>query len=100
MIMLSQIQAQLGQYDEAVENIEAAFAILDSDIMLETDEETAASWREQAQPLPALRAQVLAAAGRYEEAIADYRTLLGDDPTNTQAKRDLATMLIQTGAEA
>ena len=68
--------------------------------MLETDEETAASWREQAQPLPALRAQVLAAAGRFEEAIADYRTLLVDDPTNTQAKRDLATMLIQTGAEA
>ena len=100
MIMLSQIQAQLGQYDESVENIDAAFAILDSDIMLETDEETAASWREQAQPLPALRAQVLAAAGRYEEAIADYRTLLVDDPTNTQAKRDLATMLIQTGAEA
>ena len=63
MIMLSQIQAQLGQYDESVENIDAAFAILDSDIMLETDEETAASWREQAQPLPALRAQVLAAAG-------------------------------------
>ena len=100
MIMLSQIQAQLGQYDESVENIDAAFAILDSDIMLETDEETAASWREQAQPLPALRAQVLAAAGRYEEAIADYRTLLVDDPTNTQAKRDLATMLIQTGSEA
>ena len=45
--MLSQIQAQLGQYDESVENIDAAFAILDSDIMLETDEETAASWREQ-----------------------------------------------------
>ena len=99
MIMLSQIQAQLGQYDETIENIDAALAILDSDIILETDEETAASWREQAAPLPALRAQVLAAAGRYEEAIADYRALLIDDPTSIQAMRDLATMLIQTGEE-
>ena len=99
MIMLSQIQAQLNQYDEAVENIDAALAILDSDIVLETDEETVAGWRELAAPLPSLRAQVLAAGGRFEEAIADYRTLLVDDPTNTQAMRDLATMLIQTGEE-
>ena len=48
MVMLSQIQAQLNQYDEAVENIDAALAILDSDIVLETDEETVAGWREQA----------------------------------------------------
>ena len=44
MIMLSQIQAQLGQYDESVENIDEALAILDSDIVLETDEETVTSW--------------------------------------------------------
>lgn len=97
MIMLSQIQAQLGQYDESVENIDEALAILDSDIVLETDEETVTSWREQAEPLPVLRAQALAAGGRFEEAIADYRALLLLDPSNTQSMRDLATMLIETG---
>lgn len=96
MIMLGQLQAALGQFDEAVATIDAALAIID-DPALERDEETLAEWKERAAPLPTVRAQSLYNAGRLEEAMADYSTLLVADPNNIQIKLLLGQMFIESG---
>ncbi|HET9949220.1 MAG TPA: tetratricopeptide repeat protein, partial [Longimicrobiales bacterium] len=69
LITLAQIYAQERQHDRAIAAIDSAMAFLESDAMEGVDQETAAGWREQGQDLPLLRAQVLADAGRFEEAV-------------------------------
>jgi tetratricopeptide (TPR) repeat protein len=98
-ITLGQIYATLRQHDRALENIDAALAFVDSDVMAEVDSATAQGWREQAGEVPLLRAQVLADAGRFEEAVASYREMGAADPTDVALKRDLATILMQMGNE-
>jgi tetratricopeptide (TPR) repeat protein len=47
-----------------------------------------------------LRAQVLADAGRFEEAADAYRGLAAEDPANLDLVRGLGTILMQMGDEA
>ncbi|MDA0330140.1 MAG: tetratricopeptide repeat protein [Gemmatimonadetes bacterium] len=97
MITLGQIYAQLRQHDAAIENLDAALAFMDSDVASLADEETMAGWQEQVADLPLLRAQVLADAGRFEEAVVTYRELSAADPGNVELKRGLAAILGQMG---
>lgn len=49
--------------------------------------------------LPELKAQVLAAAGRLEDAAEAYRGLMESDPSNIAHTLDLATILMNLGNE-
>jgi len=98
-ITLGQIYAQLRLHDQALENIDAALAFVESEMMTEVDSLTAQGWREQASEVPLLRAQVLADAGRFEEAVVAYREMSAADPTNVELKNDMATILMQMGNE-
>jgi tetratricopeptide (TPR) repeat protein len=100
LVTLGQIYAQLGEHDKALENIDGALAFLDSEIMALADSATTAGWLDQTAGLPMLRAQVLAAAGRFEEAIGTYREMSAAEPGNVELKRGLAGILMEMGEEA
>jgi tetratricopeptide (TPR) repeat protein len=101
MVTLGQIYAQLREHDAAVENIDAALAFVnDSSTMASVDSATAAGWMESTEGLPLLRAQVLADAGRFEEAVGTYRQLSAENPQDMDLKRGLAAILTQMGNDA
>ena len=99
-ITAAQIYAQLRQHDRALENLDAAEAIIEGASEEDLDAETLASWREQAAELPLLRAQVLSDAGRFEEASAVFREILAENPGDIQMAMNLAATQMQTGDEA
>lgn len=95
MITLGQIYAQLRQHDESVENIDAALAFRDTEMYSVVDSTTRAGWDEQLEGLPLLKAQVLADAGRFEEAVVLYEDLSAAEPANVELKRGLAAILME-----
>ncbi|MGB1657654.1 MAG: tetratricopeptide repeat protein [Longimicrobiales bacterium] len=99
-VILGQVYAQLREHDAAIENLDAALAFADSETMMQADSATAASWREQLEPLPLLRAQVLADAGRFEQAVGTYRQMSAANPDDVELKRGLAAILMEMGNEA
>ena len=100
LITLAQIHGQERNHDLAIQRIDEAIAFFQSDRMEDADLETAAAWQEQADGLPLMRAQVLADAGRYEEAAVSYRQMVEADPSNIALTQDLAAILMQMGNEA
>lgn len=101
MVTLGQIYAQLRRHDEAIEYMDKAIEFVESSEKLaEVDSTTASEWQQSVAELPELRAQVLADAGRFEEAAEAYRALSATDPTNLDYTRGLATVLMQMGNEA
>jgi tetratricopeptide (TPR) repeat protein len=98
-VILGQIYAQLRDHDAAIENLNTAIGFAGSETMLQADSATASSWKEQLEPLPLLRAQVFADAGRFEQAIGTYRQLSAADPTDVELKRGLAAILMEMGKE-
>ncbi len=98
-ITLGQIYAQLRDHDRAIENMDAAMAFMETDAVAQMDSATIASWEEQTAELPLLRAQVLADAGRFDEAVGTYRQMSAADPTNMDLKRGLAQILTEMGNE-
>ena len=99
-VILGQIYAQLRDHDAAIANLNKAIAFAGSETMLQADSATANSWKEQLQPLPLLRAQVFADAGRFEQAIGTYRQLSAADPADVELKRGLAAILMEIGEDA
>lgn len=95
MLTLGQIYAQIGEYDKAIENLEAAQAIIESDRIGEMDEETQAAWREQGADIPVVIAQSLVNAERYDEAVGALRGLLADDPGNPGYLRTLGSTFVR-----
>ncbi|MGE0161027.1 MAG: tetratricopeptide repeat protein [Gemmatimonadales bacterium] len=99
MITLAQIYAQERQHDQAIEKIDQAREFLESPRMEEVDSATAAQWREDGSNLLLMRGQVLADAGRFEEAVATYRELAAEDPSNISVQQDIAAILMTMGRE-
>jgi len=99
MLTLAQIHAQLRNHDAALENIDAAIGIIESERIAEMDSTTAASWLEQVETLPTLRAQIFVDAGRFEEAADAYRRLVTANPDDLLSARNLAGILMQMGNE-
>ncbi len=98
MVTLGQIYAALGRHDDALTNLDNAIAIItDEDRLAEMDSATVAEWQEQAETIPLSRAQVLADAGRFEEAVVIFRALRLEEPDNTMIGRNLANILVQMG---
>lgn len=99
MVTLGQIHAQLRNHDAAIEHIDDALEFQESEMMTVADSATQAGWRELMQGLPLLKGQVLADAGRFEEAEAVYAELSAQDPTNVELKRGHAAILMELGRE-
>jgi tetratricopeptide (TPR) repeat protein len=100
MITLGQLYSQLREHDKAIASLDAAMAFMESDAIAEADSATIEGWREQSADLPMLRAQVLSDAGRFEESVAAYRELSAANPTDTEIKRGLGSILMQMGNKA
>lgn len=96
-ITLAQIYASTREHDLAIQKIDEVEAFLSSEAMADIDEETAANWRSQAEGFPLMRAQILADAGRFEEAAASYRELIATSPSDVELRQDLAAILMQVG---
>jgi len=99
MVTLAQLYAQLREHDKALANMDAALAIINSDKIAEMDSATVVAWQAQAATLPLLRAQVLADAGRFEEAAVAFRGIADENPDDLLALRNLAGILVQMGDE-
>jgi tetratricopeptide (TPR) repeat protein len=100
MVTLAQLYAQTRDHDKALANMDAALVIINSDKITEMDSATVVAWQTQAADLPLLRAQVLADAGRFEEAAVAFRAIAAEHPDDLLALRNLAGILIQMGNEA
>lgn len=98
-ITLAQIYAQERQHDQAIEKIDQVREFLSSERMAEVDSATAAGWRQDAGDLLLMRGQVLADAGRFEEAVATYREVSAEDPNNIAVQQDIAAILMTMGRE-
>ena len=98
-VILGQVYAQLRDHDAAIESLNAALAFAGSETMAQADSVMASAWQEQLDPLPLLRAQVFADAGRFEQAIGTYRQLSSADPSDVDLKRGLAAILMEMGNE-
>ncbi|NNF12805.1 MAG: tetratricopeptide repeat protein [Gemmatimonadetes bacterium] len=95
MLTLGQIYAQLRRHDESIENIDAALDFRESEMYSVVDSTTRAGWDEQLADLPLLKAQVLADAGRWEEAVVLYEDLSAQNPSDVELKRGLAAILME-----
>lgn len=96
MILLGQIYSSLGEYQEAADLFRQAHTIIQSDRIEEMDSTTAASWREQGETLPVAIADLLIAAGDYDEAVEQLRLLRQQDPDDTDIIRSLAMVYVET----
>lgn len=94
-ITLAQIYASQRDHDQALAKIDAVTSFLSSDAMADIDDEMAASWRSQVEGFPLLRAQILADAGRSDEAVDAYRALVANNPDDVALQQDLAAILMQ-----
>jgi tetratricopeptide (TPR) repeat protein len=95
MLMLGQIYANLGRYDEAVANLRTALEMVNGPRFDEMDPSIQAVWTEQRETLPLLIAQTLMNAQRYPEAAAELRALLVDSPGDLILTRNLASLYVE-----
>jgi tetratricopeptide (TPR) repeat protein len=94
-ITLAQIYASRREHDLALAKIDDVMRFLSSDAMAEIDEEMAANWRSQVEGFPLLRAQILADAGRFDDAVVVYRELVAQNPDDVALQQDLGAILMQ-----
>jgi len=95
MITLGQVYAQKREHDKALANLRKALEIINSDKIEDMDSATVELWHQQAKEIPVTIAQVLADAGRFEEAAAQFEKLAESDPQNIMFLRNLAALLIR-----
>ena len=88
----------LGDLDESIEAWRSAIAVIESPDADPEDDATRQAWDTEFWPMAhANLGQVLVMAGRSEEAIIVYRTLLERDPDNLQVQSSLALALSSSG---
>jgi len=96
-ITLAQIYASLQEHDLALQKMDELDEFFASPSLADMDADLVANWRSQVEDFPLMRAQVLAAAGRYDEAVVIYRELVAEDPSDIDLRQDLAAILMQSG---
>ena len=88
----------LGELDESIEAWRGAIAVIESPDADPGDDATRQAWDTEFWPMAHTNlGQVLVMAGRAEEAISIYETLLERDPNNIQVQASLALALSSTG---
>jgi len=95
MLILGKIYAQQGNADEAIPMLRQAMEIVDSDLRESMDSVTVSNWDAQAEDVPVVITQALISSGQYEEAAAELRALLREDPANVVFQRSLASIYVQ-----
>jgi tetratricopeptide (TPR) repeat protein len=98
MLVLGQLYGQMHEDDRALANLDSAKLIItDSTKLASVDSATAADWKQRLDAINVTRAEVLADAGRYDEAVTAFRDIVAQHPDDITYKRNLAQLLIQTG---
>ena len=94
MLNLGSIHAQLANDDDAVRWYRTALELLRGPSFDTQPEDVQAMWSENEEIAAFNLAQILATAGRNEEAEAAYRTYLERNPDNVTALSNLAVVLM------
>ena len=94
MLNLGSLHAQLGNDDEAVDWYAAALEMLRGPLFGEQQPDVQTTWAENEEIAAFNLAQILAGAGRNEEAEAAYRAYLERSPDNVTALSNLAVVLM------
>lgn len=94
---LGAFYANKGQHAEAIEAFRGALEILRGPASQNLDEKQKAAWAENEEVAVFNLAQLLALAGRDDEAVEAYRNFLARDPENLTAKQNLAVVLSRQG---
>ncbi len=90
--------ANRGDLDGSIAAWQDAIAVIENPDIDPDDDATRESWDTEFWPMAHNNlGQILASAGRSEEAIPLYEKLLGRDPDNAQARSSLAMAMAQTG---
>lgn len=95
MVVLGQVQAVLGEYEAAAQNLQAAIDLINSERIEEMDEETRRQWREQAAQLPTIIANTYLQAGAYARAAEVIEGLLEQNPDDPELMKNLATAYVE-----
>jgi len=96
-LQLGALYVRMGEMDKAIEAFRGALEILRGparDAVPAKEQET---WRTNEEVAAFNLAQLLANAGRYEEAEQEYRAFLAREPQNRTAKTNLAIVLSRLG---
>ncbi len=94
MLNLGSLHAQLGNDGDAVDWYRVALAMLRGPLFEQQTPESQVTWAENEEIAAFNLAQILANAGRNEEAEAAYRTYLERNPDNVTALSNLAVVLM------
>ncbi|MBI4545420.1 MAG: tetratricopeptide repeat protein [Gemmatimonadetes bacterium] len=97
---LGAVQARAGNTDEAIASYRSALELLRSPERKGLNEKQEAEWRESEEIAAFNLAQLLAAAGRDEEAVQAYREFLAREPDNVPARANLGIVLARQGRKA
>ena len=97
---LGSYYANLGKHEEAIAAFRGALEILRGPASEGLNEEQKAQWQENEQVAAFNLAQLLAIAGKDEEAAQAYRDYLASDPGNVTAQQNLAVVLTRQGKTA
>jgi tetratricopeptide (TPR) repeat protein len=95
MFMLGSLYSQSDEPGKAVESLQQAQALIESDRIEDMDSVTQASWREQAAQIPVLITQALMQSGDYPAAVAALRDLIAADPGNVAYMQNMASLFVQ-----
>lgn len=79
-LLLGQVYAQEGQYEESIEAMEDARSVIESPRIEEVDSATAASWREGGADINPTIAQSLVRLERFAEAVPVLEELILEQP--------------------
>ncbi len=92
---MGRLYVALNRWDDGIEILESAMAIINSPRIDDMDPETAAEWRAQAEDVPVDIAQAQIGAGYLEEAAASLEALLVREPNNTSYLITLAEVYVK-----
>lgn len=90
---LAQAYAQLDQTEKAIQAYRDALGVIRSDLFGQQPEDRQEQWKENEEIAAFNLAQLLAQAGRNEEAAQAYRDFLEENPDNVTAMSNLALVL-------
>lgn len=99
MMNLGNLYAVTDRPNEAIAVYQEALDLISGPMAAEQDPETQASWEENAAMAELNVAQLLSQAGRDEEAVEAYRTILERDPGNVTVTSSLGAALAKLGRE-
>ena len=97
LINLGVAYANLDQIDEAIDAYGTALEVIRGPATAEADSATAANWLDSEASVAFNLANLLSRAERYDEAAAEYRAYLSNNPGDVSALSNLAAVFAASG---